>query len=114
MHNKRNYQIFIDDILMAIEKIERYVNDKNIDEFSKDEMLLDAIVRNFEIIGEAANNIPKKFQDKYSFVEWKEMIGFRNVLIHNYFGIDVETLWQTIKKNIPVLKEHILKVKIED
>ena len=72
---------------------------------------LNAIIRNFEVIGEAANNVPFEIQEKYSFVEWSEMIGFRNVLIHNYFGIDAETIWLTVKKNIPVLKEHILDLK---
>lgn len=107
----RNYRLFIDDILEAIAKIERYTKDKTFEDFSRSEMTVDAVVRNFEIIGEAAGNIPKTFQDKYPFVEWKEMVGFRNVLIHDYFGIDIESVWDTVNKNIPLLKEHVLQMK---
>jgi uncharacterized protein with HEPN domain len=70
-------------------------------------MLIDAIIRNFEVIGEASKNIPKKIRDKYPDVEWKEATGFRNVLIHNYFGIDVEAVWDTLHNNIPKLKFHV-------
>jgi uncharacterized protein with HEPN domain len=73
-------------------------------------MAADAILRNFEIIGEAAKNVPERVRHKYPFVEWKEAIGFRNVLIHDYFGIDLEAVWDTVRKNIPSLKSNILKV----
>ena len=80
----------MEDILNAVEKIERYSRDLTFEDLSKNEMAADAILRNFEIIGEAAKNVPEKVRRKYSFVEWKEAIGFRNVLIHDYFGIDLE------------------------
>lgn len=108
---KRDYVLFIEDIVKMIEKIERYTQGKSFEDFSKDEMAIDAIIRNFEIIGEAASNIPKEIQEKYPYVEWKEMIGFRNVIIHNYFGINLKTVWNTVKNNIPLLKEHIIKMK---
>ncbi len=108
---KRNYVLFIEDIVEMIEKIERYTQGKSFEDFSNDEMAIDAVIRNFEIIGEAANNIPKEIQQKYPYVEWKEMIGFRNVIIHDYFGIDVESVWDTIINNIPLLKEQIKKMK---
>lgn len=73
-------------------------------------MAIDAIVRNLEIIGEASKNVPENIKRKYPFVEWKEAIGFRNVLAHNYFGIDLEAVWDTIAKNLPQLKSNILKV----
>ena len=108
---KRDYILFIEDIVSMIEKIERYTKGKSLKDFSKDEMAIDAVIRNFEIIGEAANNIPKEIQEKYPYVEWKRMIGFRNVLIHNYFGIDIESVWDTVMNNIPLLKEQIKKMK---
>ena len=74
-------------------------------------MATDAVIRNFEIIGEAASHIPKEIQMKYPFVEWKEMIGFRNVLIHGYFRIEIKTVWDTVKNNIPILKQHVAEMK---
>ena len=70
-------------------------------------MVIDAVLRNLEVIGEAAKNIPKNIREKYPEVEWTEAIGFRNVLIHDYFGVDIEAVWDTIKKNIPEFKNHI-------
>jgi len=108
---KRDFALFIDDIYSAIAKIERYTKGISYKDFSENEMIVDAVVRNFEIIGEAANKIPKDIRDQNAFVEWKEMIGFRNILIHDYFGVDVESLWDTINKNIPPLKKSIRKLK---
>jgi uncharacterized protein with HEPN domain len=107
---KRDYILFLVDILSAIEKIERYTKDLTFEGFRKNDMAADAIVRNFEIIGEAAKNVPERVKRKYPFVEWKEAIGFRNVLIHDYFGIDLEAVWDTVRKNIPSLKINIMKV----
>ena len=107
---KRDYLLFLEDILSAIDKIERYTNDLTFEGLSQNEMAADAILRNFEIIGEAAKNVPERVRRKYPFVEWKEAIGFRNVLIHDYFGIDLEAVWDTVRKNIPSLKSNIMKV----
>ena len=67
-------------------------------------------LRNFEVIGEAIKNISKEIQEKYTSVEWKEAAGFRDVLIHDYFGIDLEAVWDTIKINIPPFKKHMTEV----
>jgi uncharacterized protein with HEPN domain len=106
----RDYLLFIEDILDAITKIEAYVANLSFEEFSNNSMAIDATIRNFEVIGEASKNIPKKIKEKYPDVEWKEATGFRNVLIHNYFGIDVEAVWDTLHNNIPVLKKHVEEV----
>lgn len=80
----------------------------------KNQLVVDAVIRNFEIIGEAAKNIPKHIKDNYPDTEWKEAAGFRDVLIHDYFGIDVQAVYDTIKNNLPSLKKHILNIiKIE-
>jgi len=107
---KRDPIVFLEDILNSIEKIERYTKGMTFDCFCKNEMLIDAVVRNFEIIGEAVRNIPVEIQNKYPEVEWKEALGFRNILIHEYFGVDIEALWDTINNDIPIFKEKILKV----
>ena len=104
---KRDYILFLEDILSAIEKIEIYTRELSFKEFCENSMAVDAVIRNFEIIGEATKNVPKRVTEKYSDVEWKEAIGFRNVLTHDYFGIDLESVWDTLKNNIPVFKRHI-------
>jgi uncharacterized protein with HEPN domain len=106
---KREYIHFIEDIAHAVDKIENYTKDMDYEEFSENEMVIDAVIRNFEVIGEAVNNIPDEIKGKYPDVEWSEAVGFRNVLIHNYFGLDIESVWDTIKGNIPGLKKNIKK-----
>lgn len=108
--SKRDFIVFLEDILNSIEKIERYTSGIIFEDFSKNEMMIDATIRNLEIIGEAIRNIPKGIKEKYPEVEWKEAIGFRNILIHNYFGVDLESIWDTINNDIPILKEKIIKV----
>ncbi len=107
---EREYIHFIEDIANAIKKIERYTKGLEFEEFSENEMAVDAVIRNFEVIGEAVNNIPDNVKKKFPDVEWSETVGFRNVLIHNYFGLDLEAVWDTIKENIPDLKRHISNI----
>ena len=98
---ERDYLLFLEDILNAIEKIEIYITELSFEKFCANSMVVDAVIRNFEVIGEAAKNVPEKIKKKYPDVEWKEATGFRNVLIHDYFGIDLEAVWDTIRNNIP-------------
>ena len=107
---KRDYVLFLEDILDALEKIENYTKNLSFTEFADNGMAVDAVIRNFELIGEATKNVPEEIKEKYPEVEWKEAAGFRDVLIHDYFGIDLEAIWDTIKKNLLSFKRHILKV----
>jgi uncharacterized protein with HEPN domain len=107
---RRDYLLFLEDMMAAIQKIEDYTGTLSRDDFFHNSMVQDAVIRNFEIIGEAAKNVPKKIQAKYQQVEWREAAGFRDVLIHDYFGIDVESVWDTLTKNIPSLKMHLEEV----
>jgi len=107
---EREYILFLEDILNAIEKIELYTKELSFAEFCDNDMVIDAVIRNFEVICEATKNVPKWMKERYSDVEWKEAIGFRNVLVHGYFGIDLEAVWDTIKKNIPSFRRHIEEV----
>ena len=111
---ERDYILFLEDILNSIEKLEKYTKDLDFKSFSKNEMVVDAVVRNLEIIGEAVTSIPSEVQERYVEVEWKEAKGFRNILIHDYFGIDSESVWDTINNDIPLLKKHIAKVLKEE
>lgn len=106
----RKSTFFLEDILTAIDKIEKYTKDVSFEEICNNDMAIDAVIRNLEVVGEASRNVPENTKCKYPFVEWKEAIGFRNVLIHDYFGIDLESVWDTIKNNLPSLKENIKKV----
>lgn len=97
----------------SIEKIQKYTNQLSFEEFSNNDMIIDAVIRNFEIIGEAVKKIPDEIKKQYPDIEWKESAGFRDILIHDYFGIDLELVWETIQNNIPNFKkkiEDILKI----
>lgn len=99
----RNYLLYLEDILASVSKILNYSDDMVCKDLLMDEMRLEAIVRNFEIIGEAASKIPQDIKDKYQFIEWRKISDFRNVLAHEYFGIDYEIMWEIIKDKLPAL-----------
>jgi uncharacterized protein with HEPN domain len=104
---KRDPRLYLDDILAAIEKIENYVKGLTFKEFSEDSKTVDAIVRNFEIIGEATKRIPLETKEKYPQIPWKMMAGTRDKLIHEYFGVNLQVMWKAVKEDIPPLKRSI-------
>lgn len=88
------------------------MTDMTFTQFKKNEMVLDAVIRNIEIIGEASKNIPVSVRHSYSNIPWDQMSGMRNILVHEYFGVDTNTVWHTAKTHLPALKmqlEAILK-----
>ena len=107
---KRDYRLYIDDIIEAIEKIEEYSRGLSFDEFSRDCQVIDATIRNFEIIGEAVKHIPPKIRRKYPDIPWKTMAGMRDKLIHEYFGVNKQVLWKTIKEDLLKIKPQINQV----
>lgn len=105
--SKRVPKLYLQDILTSINSIEEYVKGMTFDTFIKDDKTIHAVVRNFEIIGEAAKNMPPGLIAKYADVPWKEMVSMRNKVLHEYFGVDTEILWKTIEEDISSLKEQI-------
>ncbi|GIW47701.1 MAG: DUF86 domain-containing protein [Deltaproteobacteria bacterium] len=110
---KRDVRLYVKDILEAILSIERFVEGMDFEEFREDDKTSSAVIRKFEIIGEAAKHIPEDLRQKYPDIPWKEMAGFRDKLIHFYFGIKYELVWNTIKMELPELKTKIEKVLSE-
>ena len=100
----------IEDIYDAVTKIINYTKDMSFDEFLQDDKTVDAVVRNFEIIGEASNRVPDDFKTEHPEIEWRRIIGFRNRIIHEYFGIDFQNLWKIKQENIPVLAGFIEQI----
>ena len=108
--SKRTPKLLLEDILESADKISRYANDLSFEDFSKDEKTLDAVVRNFEIIGEAANRLPEEFKAQHHEIDWQKIRGFRNRIVHDYFGIDLSIVWEIKEKFLPTLKQEILKL----
>ena len=106
----KNPIIYLEHILESINKIKNYTSEMTIDDFLKNSQTQDAVIRNFEIIGEATKGINSTFRNKYPDVEWKKMAGMRDKLIHFYFGVNYEILWQTIKNRIPEIKPVIIQI----
>ncbi len=103
----RDYKLYLDDISEAAKRIERYIRGFTLEKLKKDSLTVDAVVRNLEIIGEAAKRIPANVKEKYPDIEWKKIAGLRDILVHEYFGIDLEVLWDIIENKLPVLKQEI-------
>jgi uncharacterized protein with HEPN domain len=110
--SKRSDNLLIKDMIESGEKIQTYINGLNFDEFMLDNKTKDAVVRNFEIIGEAANRITKKFKEQYTDIDWKQIIGFRNRIVHEYFGIDFEIVWQIQKTYLPEMLEKLRRITV--
>ena len=106
----RDYSLYLKDILNAIEAIEKFVEGMEFKDFKRDDKASSAVIRKFEIIGEATKQIPGPFKKKYPQIPWKEMAGMRDKLIHFYFGIDYKLVWQTIKQRIPQIKPLLGKI----
>ncbi len=106
----RDYGDYLEDILYSIDAIEEFTYGLDLEDFLEDKKTVFAVVRSFEIIGEATKNIPFDIREKYPYVPWKNMAGMRDVVIHGYFGVDNAVIWKTLKEDIPGLKGKIKRI----
>lgn len=106
----RRYDIFLDDMLNSIKLIEQYIGDSDFKSFKSNRMIVDAVIRNFEIIGEAAKNIPNSIKENYPEVPWNKMYNLRNRISHEYFWIDYEMIWEIVKNNLPKNKSDLERI----
>lgn len=108
---KRNYTLYLQDILRSIEKIERYVEGYDFEQFKADDKTVSACVREIEVIGEAAKQIPESITSRHAHIPWSLMAKMRDKLIHWYFEIDEEIVWKVIKEQFPTLKTQIKAIE---
>jgi uncharacterized protein with HEPN domain len=109
--SKRPVDLLLDDICEALDRIEQYTSGMSFDVFSKDTKSVDAVVRNLEIIGEASSRLPADFKDSHSQIEWHKVVGLRHRIVHEYFGIDLQIVWQILQKDLPSLRQAISQIR---
>ena len=110
----REYRLYLNDILAAIESIESFTAGMDLEAFQADDKTTSAVIRKFEIIGEAAKQVPDDIRNSYSEVPWKEMAGMRDRLVHAYMGVNFRLLWKTIKEDLPTTQRLVRRVLEEN
>ncbi len=108
--DKRDWLFRIDDMLKSIDQIEQVVAQTNFKNFENNFILSNSIIRDLEIIGEAAKKIPDMICNQYSEIPWQDIRDMRNLLIHEYFGVNLNVVWNTAINDIPSLKNNLLKI----
>ncbi len=106
----KGYRTLANHILDAVVKIEGYTQDMTKDHFLKNFLVQDAVIRNLEVIGEAARTISPEIKDKFPLVPWRKINAMRNKLIHEYSGVDIETVWNVVEFDLPELKRHVMSL----
>ena len=107
---REKYLIYLKDIKHSIISIEKFIEDINFEQFKSDDKTSSAVIRKFEIIGEATKKIPENIKEKFPQIPWKDIAGMRDKLIHAYSEVDLKLVWKTIQKRLPELKTLIEKM----
>jgi len=103
----RDFEVYLYDILQAITKTRNYIAGHTRESFAQDSMRIDAVIRNLEIIGEAAKMIPESIRADYPNVEWKKIAGLRDILAHHYFEVDLDIVWDILQNKLPSLEREL-------
>lgn len=109
--SSRTPELLIEDILESARKIQRYTAGMTFEQFVADEKTVDAVVRNFSIIGEASSRLPEDFRDSNSQIDWPRIRGFRNRIVHDYFGVDHSIVWSIIENFLPGLVADVERLR---
>lgn len=104
---KKDDLVYLRHIADAISRIERYVRNTSHDEFQANQLVQDGVIRQIEIIGEATKRLSKEIKEKHPSIEWKDIAGMRDKMIHDYLGVDIDAVWDTVKRDLPILKNEI-------
>ena len=110
MKKQREYLDYLNDIYEVINKGISFINEMSFEDFRKDERTQFAIIRVIEIIGEASKKIPDRVKSQSEEIPWREIGGMRDLLIHDYFGVNIKVVWETTKNDLPDLKDKIYKL----
>ena len=105
--SKRDPLVLLEDILLAIQKIGRYTSQMDHEAFLRDELVIDGVARNLEIIGEAVRQLSEEFRRVHSQIPWTQIAGLRNRIVHDYFGLDLEIIWEIIQHDLPELEKKV-------
>jgi uncharacterized protein with HEPN domain len=106
----RSEKLYLTDIIEATDAISRFIAEVDRDEFANDEMRQSAVVQKILVIGEAASHISETLRDKYPEIEWPKIVGMRHILVHGYFGIDLDIVWQVATRRVPELRNQIARI----
>jgi uncharacterized protein with HEPN domain len=111
---QRDWKIRINDILECIARIQKYTKGMGFDEFESDDKTIDSVLRNLEIIGEASRHVPREVKSKHHDLPWAEMNTMRNIVIHEYHGVNLNIIWQTITQDLPPIVPNLKKILEEN
>lgn len=104
---ERGIKLYLEDILESVTKIEDFTRGMSLESFKQDVKTIDAVVRNIEVIGEAAKKIPDEIRVQHPTVPWKQIVGARDKVIHEYFGVDLDIIWKTVVEDLPSFRHQI-------